>query len=132
MQKIIVSKEVKDALDVTINSPDWSLAEVLDCHISSTFLSDTRRVLNLSEGKITTEDIVKASVYGYEVEKVATLNTSEFDMMSEKDRERVNASLVRSLKARENAYPYTYSDGVYDGMRIELGRLGIEVDYNIH
>ncbi|MCY8256427.1 DUF1642 domain-containing protein [Bacillus spizizenii] len=127
-QKVTVTKEVAEALKVSTPFYGWSIGEVIEGHLDNDFMSDKRRCLNESEGKISTDDLMKALVNGYEVKKVLTLDTSEFDGKTQEELVDANRRISAELKNREGSSTFSYGDGIYDGIKFTLAYLGIDVD----
>lgn len=130
-QRVTVTKKVSKALESVSPSQGWSMKEVMEAHLENGFISDTRRCLNEGAGKISTDDLMKALVNGYEVEKVLTLDTSEFEGKTEEELVDANRRISAELKNREGSSTFSYGDGIYDGIKFTLAYLGIEVDKEV-
>ncbi|MDE1381174.1 hypothetical protein ACM5ME_20460 [Bacillus subtilis] len=130
-QKVVVTKEVAEALKVSTPSYGWSIGEVIESHLGDDFVSDKRSPLNVSKGKISTDDLMKALVNGYEVEKIITLDTEEFEGKTEEELVETNRRISAQLKDKRGSEIFSYGDGVYDGIMFTLSELGIEVDKEV-
>lgn len=130
-QRVTVTKKVSKALESVSPSQGWSMKEVMEAHLENGFISDTRRCLNEGAGKISTHDLMKALVNGYEVEKIITLDTEEFEGKTEEELVEANRRISAQLKDKRGSVTFSYNDGVYDGIMFALSELGIEVDKEV-
>lgn len=123
-EKVVISKELADLIEERLEFGAFTKETMIQWHLTN-FFGDGRK-LNVEEGNISTEDLVKALYIGYTTP--ATLDTSKFDNLSSSEREAVNSELVELRNRVQDAPLFSYDDGFKDGIKRTLGKLGIKLN----
>ncbi|MFR7272420.1 hypothetical protein ACLVL5_05950 [Streptococcus pneumoniae] len=125
-EKVVISKELADLIEERLGYGSFTKETMIEWHLTN-FFGDGRK-LNVEEGNISTEDLVKALFIGYTTP--ATLDTSKFDNLSDHDLERVNNVLLNAIDRHAGATSFSYGDGYKDGINTALNNLGIKLNHN--
>lgn len=124
-EKVVISKELADLIEERLGY-GFSNETMVEWHITN-FFGDGGK-LNACAGNISTEDFVKAIFIGYTTP--ATLDTTEFDKLSDHELEQANKVLLNAIDRHAGATSFSYGDGYKDGINTALNHLGIKLNRN--
>lgn len=116
-KKLVVTSEVKNALDSVIHNASWSDAEIVEMTVQKEWSSKQRVPMN----DLSTEDILTAITHGYELKK------PQFRTGSRPSDEAV-IELVEVYKEKSKDATFSYGDGIADGIRLALRKMNLHVE----